>query len=225
VDAAAQPTLAPLDLYGRLGEWGLAGPRKQIWDVDAGPQRVQLRGTSAVYLELFASGPAGPRRLSLGGPLGSELQISVVRLEDDAPRIDLAAAWSDLPVSRQPSGRPTAGDRLHTIVRFTNGDDLAIEQISVEQNSGETHTSVCYPGAALETLEVTCGPASPKSARSQTESHCHGFDIPAGRLAASDVPITVKVVAIDRQGRRASGWAVVAPRPPAAVERLAQHVP
>jgi len=224
VDAAAQPTLAPLDLYGPLGEWGLAGPRRQIWDVDAGPQRIVLRGTSAVYLELFASGPAGPRRLSLGGPLGSELQISVVRLDDDTPRIEAAAAWSEPPANRQSSDRQLVGDRLHTIVRFANGDDLAIEQISAEQNSDETHTSVCYPGAALGKLEVTCGPACAKNAGSQTESRCRGFDLPAGRLAASDVPIIVKVVATDRQGRRASGWAVVGPRPPAAVERLAQHV-
>jgi len=131
------------------------------------------------------------------------------------------AAWSGSPADREPSNRQLADNQLHTIVRSVNGEELAIEQISAEQNSDETHTSVCYAGAALDKLAITCGPAS---ASSQTGNRCHGFDVPLGRLSARDDPFIVKVVAIDRQGRRASGWAVVAPRPPAAVERLAQHV-
>jgi len=224
VDVPQQPALAPLDLHGSLGDWGLAGPRRRIWDVDSGPQHIELRGTSAAYLEVFASGPAGPRRLSLGGSLGSEMQISLVRLEDDSPRIEVAAAWSDARESRQASDRQAAGDQLHTIVRFANGEDLAIEEISAEQNSDETHTSVCYAGAALGKLEIIGGPASAESASSRTGDRSHGFDVPLGRVSAGDVPIIVKAVAIDRQGRRASGWAVVTPRPPAVVERLAQQV-
>lgn len=227
--APARPALAPLDLYGSLGEWGLAGPQRQIWNVDAGPQHVELRGTSARYVELFAAGHPGPRRLSLQASRGSQLQVSVVRLADDSPRIEVEAAWSynsagQHAVSKQAAAVQPAGDRLHTLVRFVGGKDLTITQIAAEQNSAETHTSICFTNAELAALECAPRTKNAETAKSPLGETCRAFDLPTGRFSAGDLPIIVKVVATDRRGRRTSAWSIVVPHAPAESERLAQHV-
>jgi hypothetical protein len=228
-DMGESAALAPLDLYGSLGEWGLAGPQRQIWNVDAGPQHVELRGTSARYVELFAAGHPGPRRLSLQASRGSQLQVSVVRLADDSPRIEVEAAWSESSagqraVSKQAAAVQPAGDRLHTLIRVVGGKDLTIRQIAAEQNSAETHTSICFANAELAALECAPRTKTGKAAQSQLGETYRAFDLPTGRFSAGDLPIIVKVVAADRQGRRTSAWSIVSPHAPTESERLAQHV-
>lgn len=214
--------LAPLDLHGSLGAWGLAGPRRQHWDIDSGSRKISLRGTSALYLELAAAGSSGPRELWLQGSPGSALQVSVIRLEDDAPRIEVEAALADScnadAVTNGPhavtNGR-AAGPCLHTLVRFPQSDDLKIERISAEQNSAEIHASICFPRAALCEREVRPRPTSALAFQA--------FDLPAASLSARDVPIVVKVLARDRRGQRAVAWAEVVPHVPPQPERLAQR--
>ncbi|HUE17104.1 MAG TPA: hypothetical protein VMR25_23195 [Planctomycetaceae bacterium] len=240
---SARPVLAPLDLYGSLGQWGLAGPRRRICDVDASPQHFELKGTSALYLELFANGAPGPRRLCLQGSPGSRMQVSVIRLADDSARIEVEAAWSPKSEVRQAAPMQStavqsAGNRLHTIVRLAGGEDLTIEQIAVEQNSGETRTSLCFAGTSLHELESDPGTtiadgSAPRltfkrvagAGTSTIGSASLAFELPAGRFSARDVPIVVKVVAADRLGRRTSGWASVSPHAETQPERLAQHGP
>jgi hypothetical protein len=236
------PELAPLDLYGSLGDWGLAGPRRAVWDVDHGPQHVSLKGTAAAYLELCATGSAGKRRIRLKGSVGSQMQISVVRLSDASPQIEVEAAWS--PGSRtSPTQRigvqttkwQEAGDCLRAIVRIARGEDLKIEQIAIEQNADQTHASDCFITGSLAKFECPSGNGgldeNASGAKHDVSRPSHGartlrtFDFPAARLTAADTPVVVKVVAADRQGRRTTGWAIVPPRSLSQAERLVQHVP
>jgi hypothetical protein len=236
------PELASLDLYGSLGDWGLAGPRRQVWDVDQGPQHVSVKGTAASYLELCATGSAGTRRLRLKGSVGSKMQISVVRLPDVSPQIEIEAAWSPGPhtspsqrIGVQTTKRQEACDCLHAIVRIARGDDLTIERIAIEQNADQTHSSNCFATDSLAKFECTpgnrdldenaSGAQHDVSRQSQEARTLRAFDFPAARLTAPDTPVVVKVVAADRQGRRTTGWAIVPPRRLSQAERLVQHVP
>jgi hypothetical protein len=240
--SAAGPALAPLDLYGSLGEWGLAGPRRQIWKIDTSPKHIELRGTSASYMEISGAEPPGPRRLCLQGPPGSQLQVSVVRLEDDAPRIDVEAAWlsksstSQAAPKQTPSVQPPC-DRLHAIVRC-GSENLSIEQIAAEQNTAETHTSICVSSSAVRAIEGHCGIPVTESPGQRTRvvegsgmegpeqnATCRSFDLTVAGLSARGVPIVFKVVAADRLGHRTSAWAIVRPRGSTEPEHLAQHVP
>jgi hypothetical protein len=171
------------------------------------------------------------------------MQVSIIRLADDSPRIEVAAAWSPKSEVRhaapmQSTTMQSAGDRLHTTVRLAGGEDLTIEQIAVEQNSGETRTSLCFAGASLHELESDAGTriadgSAPRltckhvasAGRSTIENASLAFELPAGRFSARDVPIVVKVVAADRFGRRTSAWASVSPHAETQPERLAQHGP
>ena len=236
------PELAPFDLYGCLGDWGLAGPRRLVWDVDHGPQHVVLKGTTAAYVKLCATGSAGTRRLRLKGSVGSKMQISVVRLPDASPQIEVEAAWSSGPrtsptqrIAVQPTDRPEACACLHAIVRIARGEDLTIEQIAIEQNADQTHSSNCFATGSLAEFECPCGDRGLDENASGAEHDVsrrppgvrtlRSFDFPAARLMAADTPVVVKVVAADRQGRRTSGWAMVPPRRLSQAERLVQHVP
>ena len=240
--SAARPVLAPLDLYGNLGEWGLAGPMRQIWKIDASPKHIELRGTSAYYIEISGAVPPGPRRLCLHGPPGSQLQVSVVRLEEDAPRIEVEAAWLSKSSTAHAVPEQTATvqptcDRLHAIVRY-GSENLSIEQIAAEQNMAETHTSICVSNSAVGAIKRLGGMPVTESHKQRTnavdgvgmdgserDSTCRSFDLTVDGLSARGVPIVFKVVAADRLGHRTSAWAIVPPRGSTEPEHLAQHVP
>ncbi len=234
--------LRALDLYGSLGDWGLAGPRRTVWDVDHGRKQVSLKGTAAAYLELCATGSAGKRRIRMKGSVGSQMQISVVRLSDASPQIKVEAAWTPSPrtsptqrIGVQTTNRQEAGDCLHAIVRIVRGEDLKIEQIAIEQNADQTHSSNCFATASLANFERpprnggldenASDTEHDVSRRSQGTRPLRTFDFPTARLTAPDTPVVVKVVAADRQGRRTTAWAIVPPRRLSQAERLVQHAP
>lgn len=212
----ARAALAPLDLYGALGEWGLAGPRRQCWDVDAAPLRLDVKGTSAAYVELFASGVVGPRRIRIKAPADSRLQVTVLRLPDDSPRVEAEAFWtSEAPPTKkaatQASAKSPTGNRLHVAVHLPKGTDLVVTQISAEQNAGETRKSVCFGGESLAPLEI----ASPSAER-------RVYELPDESFAASNLPVLVKVIVTDHFGRKATAWATIENRGiPTSSERIA----
>ncbi len=214
-----EPELAPLDLYGSLGEWGFAGPQRQLWNVDTEQKPIDLRGTSAAYLELVASDAPGTRRIRLQGSNGSRLLASVVRFEDDfrSPKIDVEMAANAL--RAKPAG--TSDKIVHVVVHFPADSDLTVAQISAEQNSGETRASICFAGADLKPIESRTS----KPAAETAPSKSHEYFLPAARLTDCSVPIIVSVVALDRNGHRTSARAILPPSAFPHAERLAQHSP
>jgi hypothetical protein len=217
-------SLASLDLCGALGPWGLAGPRPQHWDLDSGPQRFELKGTSAAFVELSASRKLGVRRLHLAGTRGLHLQVSLVRIPDDAPQIEVEAAWAHRTsaTSTPVPNSTTAGTADHVLraaVRIVRGEGVTIEQIAAERNAGESRSSVCFCGEALKSVEVATncpldpnplsgGELPPESAR------CRVFELAGEQFSNAKLPLILKVIAVDRRGRRVSGWATVGERAP-----------
>jgi hypothetical protein len=218
-DLAAKPELAPLDLYGSLGEWGLAGPRTQLWKVDSEHKEIELRGTSAAYLELVAGESPGPRRICVKGSSGSRLLVSVVRLDNSGRSIKIDAEMGPKPVYLKAAR--TAEQCVHVVVHLPCGADLTVEHISAEQNCGETHTSVCFANGDLKEIE---GHPRESSINAGRENACEYF-LPASRLSDCSAPIVVRAVAADRNGRRTAVQAVLQPPASPHIERLAQHSP
>jgi hypothetical protein len=98
-----------------------------------------------------------------------------------------------------------------------SGDGVAIEQIAAEQNSGEARTPVRVFGESLKSAELASrGPSRAESGLDSGvavgNSASRSFELPGDRLASAACPVIVKVVAVDRQGRRAAGWATVRER-------------
>jgi hypothetical protein len=223
--------LASLDLYGSLGPWGLAGPRTRQWDIDSGPLTIELKGTSAAFVELSASHATGGRRIHLAGTRGAQLQISLVRLLDDSPRIEVEAAWSPRTSAPQGPILPADGgapgnDILRTVVRVVRGEGVTIEQIAAEQNVGEHRTPIRVCGDSLKPIEVTAGRLprdAPVTAQECEVEARRGrvFELPGVEFSGAQCPVIVKVVAVDHRGRRAAGWATVRERAPQQVAALA----
>jgi hypothetical protein len=214
-----EPELAPLDLYGSLGEWGFAGPQRQLWNVDTEQERIELRGTSAAYLELVAGEAPGPRRICVQGTAGSMLLASVIHLDDDfrSPTIDAEMASNNL----QTIPASTSDRLVHVVVHCPADSELTVEQISAEQNVGETRASICFAGPDLKRIESrTSNPAA-----NTVSSKSHEYYLPAARLTDCSVPIIVSVVALDRNGHRTSARAVLPPSVFPHAERLVQHSP
>jgi hypothetical protein len=206
--------LAPLDLRGALGSWGLAGPRFQKWDLDRGPLKLELRGTSTAFVEISASHEPGARRIHLNGTRGMRLNVTFVRLPDDSPNVDVDATWSQPASAERSQGEASTGGVLRAVVRTPGGDDVVIEQISAEQNAAESRVSACFSGESLKSLDVT-GPAASASLSpgvAAVTQRCHVFELLGTQFASATCPVIIKVVAVDRQGRRASGWATVPQR-------------
>jgi hypothetical protein len=222
--------LACLDLYGSLGPWGLAGPRQRHWDVDSGSLTLDLKGTSAAFIELSASRVPGARRIHLAGSPGTQLQVSLVRLRDEMPRIEIEAAWSHSTSARAtldhlPNTGATTDDTVRVVANVQCGADFVIEQISAEQNLGNSHASMLFAPESLKLVEVPTSMAGGTDSggtkgRSFSPLQPHRFELPADRLSALGCPVIVKVVGVDRNGRRATGWATVPERDPQQVTAL-----
>ena len=217
-ETAAEGQLAPLDLYGSLGNWGLAGPRTQLWNIDTEQKQIELRGTSAAYLELVSEGSAAPRRIRLQGTGGQRLFASLVLLEHEfRPIIQVDAEIASNPICEK---RAASGTKcVHVVVRFPGDCDLRLEQISGEQNSGETHASVAFADAALRQIECLAPERSANAARANHRD----YYLPLTRLTDPTVPIVVSAVAVDRNGHRTSARVRLQPSALPQSERLAQH--
>jgi hypothetical protein len=217
-DLAAGPELAPLDLFGSLGDWGLAGPRTQLWNVDSEHKDIELRGTSAAYLELVAGESPGPKRICLKGSSGARLLVSIVRLDESFRPITIDAELRANPICSKAAR--TADQCVHVVVHLASGSGLTVEQISAGQNCGETHYSVCFANAELRKLEGFAS-KSIDGGRVNTRE----YFLPAPRLSDCSVPIILSAVAADRNGRRTAARAILRPQALPHTERLAQHSP
>jgi hypothetical protein len=212
-----EPELAPLDLYGSLGDWGFAGPQSQRWNVDTKQKPIELRGTSAAYLELVAGDGPGPRRICIQGTNGSMLLASVLRLQDDSCSLRIDAEMAANALLAKPA---RTGDRIvHVVVHFPADSALTVELISAEQNRGETRASTCFAGADLKQIESRTS----KPAAETASSKSHEYFLPAARLTDCSVPIIVSVIARDREGHRTPARAILPPTALLPTERLAQH--
>ncbi|MEX2288584.1 MAG: hypothetical protein WD648_15915 [Planctomycetaceae bacterium] len=208
-----------LDLCGTLSDWVLAGPRTHHWSIDNAGQELTVHGTAPAFLELTTNGRAGIRRIAVRGDYGSRLQVSLLRLDDDWPRLFAQAKWIDSDGSSNagavvlasaeqsahaPSDAKAPGNhRLIVHVMADNEHGCDVEAIACERNFGETRESACFSGETLQLLrQPTALPIDPR--------HSAVFELPIPPL--SDVSdgqarhLCVKVVSRDADGRRTTAW-------------------
>jgi hypothetical protein len=149
-----------------------------------------------------------------------QLQVSLVRQFDDSPQIDVGAAWAhrasaaSSSVLRAPARTPGArgDDVIRTVVRVPAGAVLAIEQIAAEQNLGEDRVPLCFSGNSIKSIEVAAGGPASERESSEGPPLSRVFELPGEPFSSGTCPVIVKVVAVDRNGRRAAGWATVRER-------------
>jgi hypothetical protein len=177
-----------LDLRGRVADWGLAGPRPACWDLDAAPCTLQLAGTSVAFVSLDVLKSTGKRRIHITGEFGTKLQVTLIKLPHDAPRITMRSHWSE---ATSAAASATAQDCDFTI-EFSSPTtgELVVECISFEHNRGNTKETLCFTGESLAGCRD-----------SQADERVTGYAIPLPMTAQAGGWLG-KVVAHDKQGRR-----------------------
>jgi len=201
-DPAPDGRYRSLDLRGELANWGLAGPRVSPWDVDENSRSISIKGTSTKFIELTASGQQGLRKITISGQRGSRLQLTLLRLPDDALEIDVVARWSTTDGS--PGVRHASGD--HSATSIVRADIIAppksqweIEHITCERHGKPTRQVYCFRGKNLA--------ARRRNQFSTDTDQTTAFDLPVPEAQTAPAGWLLKVVARDKRGRRAVGWA------------------
>lgn len=182
--------LPRIDLASTLGDWGLAGPRYESLEVDEAVEaNLELCGTTSRYFVVSANGN-GARRIHIAAELGSQLQVTLVRLPDELPRLRLETLPTDrgkwkLALSES-SGTPL---ELCHVAWEDLGDSpvSAAPQCLADDELSNMFDDVCVPGGGELIGRELEGPRHPGQ------------------------PVSVRVVARDPQGRRVTAWATLKP--------------
>lgn len=189
--AATFDAYRSIDMKGRLGKWGLAGPRPIRWNLDGKPQTLNIAGTAVAFVAIEAPATSGKQRIQITGEFGTKLQVTLLKLPSDLPTFDPQIRWAGDPKS-------TATVRSLS-VEFTQSvpPGFEVESVSFEQNHGETKETRCYSGEALAACRADDCDETPTR-----------FEFPIGDEKHNWL---CKVVGRDKQGRRVTAFADVLP--------------
>jgi hypothetical protein len=212
-----------LALCGELEGWPLAGPRMgQLRP--GGPDDVwSATGTSSHFVRVTAA-PTGAARITIAGPAEADLQVTVVALPPDLPKLELVVhAWKD------PEGTIRARAKLLERGRApVELVSLAWEPLvpAAEMRVGAPRRGGLDKAGITAHFGATSLPAS---------SELAAGPIALEGVAPADGPLIFKALGTDSRGRRVSAWAEVivssqAPPPALASEahlgpQAASHVP
>jgi hypothetical protein len=175
--------------YGPLGGRLLCGPRFEEASLAGDAREVQLAGTSAGYL-LLHSPRDGCSRVTVTAEPGAWLQVSVVRLPDQAARLSL---------------RAETGDRAGTVrlVLTAHDADVTLQDAAWERAAPETgrpeETSYRPDAPAGATVRAWFGDPRLRAGESRRSAPV--------TLPRAGGPVLFKVTGTDAAGRRVAAWA------------------
>lgn len=183
-----------IDLRDRLETRLLAGPRPMI--LDHRSKTFSLASTAFAPISLNVDADTSIT-LTIDSSLGENLQVTVVRLPDDLPRVELTASMDEkagMTVSlRHLSGRA---------VQWTHASAESTSHREGTASNGVVHWS------ALELFG---------SKQSTSGQVLRGNAIPHEDLSAKES--VLKALGVDEVGRRVAAWATIKPLGAAVVER------
>lgn len=188
-------TRAPCD------EWELAGPRFTRVTADSRTDEWTALGTSS-HFAVVESSPTGAVEVEVNGPAEAELQVTVVPLGADLPRLDLK-------VNKL---RGPAGDVcMRARVTERNGTPVRLSAISWEPLTPPANPhSTGFRCGRLDMLGIA---ATFGSSALQAAGERSSRLIPLPGVSSGIGPLVIKLIGSDDKGRRIAAWAEVAPDP------------
>jgi hypothetical protein len=191
-------------LHGVLCGWGLAGPRRELWDAAGDGRLLILKGTTTSFVEVRAS-RAGARSLRLTATPGARLQVTLIPLPAEAPQLNLDAEWCAATGGMR-SDRAPATLRL---IPSANTRDMQIEWVACEQHDGEARKTVRWSADKLPIRTLATGSRRRELGTLRSAESSFELTLPPG--LEPDVPLIVKIAARDAHGRRTAAWVDVPP--------------
>ncbi len=180
-----------IDLTGRIGRWGLQGPRATEWNVNQEGQRFSLIGTTAKVFDVHAAAP-GIYRLRVRTQGQPKLQVTIIRKPSDFSPANVLADWQfpeSLPMAHTPA--------LHVKIP----SDWKVLRLSVECLHGLQGQSYCWEAEQLPGMEI---PAPSAGLDQEFVLHPPERLFPLGEKGPASWQL--KVLSEDANGRRSAQW-------------------
>ncbi len=189
-----------LELRGEMDGWILAGPRIDLVSPGSPAREWDQASTASRYFVLH-SPDRRPLDVKIVAPSGSGLQVTVVRLPEDAPLLDVAAV-----ASRSP--RTPAGSQVRFRVKEQGGVGVRLGALAWESAVPARLTAGRAPAATLPRggLDQLAIASKFGSSAVRGGGTVLSGPVPLGAFAEDDGPIVFKLLGVDAKGRRVSAW-------------------
>lgn len=181
-----------LDLRGNLGLRHLAGAQAML--LHEGTEVVTLAPTSAQPLRIHVE-PNQARRLRVDADADTALQVTLIRLPDDMPMVELR-------VLRAPPGQSPRAEARHLAGAPVSWKTVSWERFALPQTKAPDSVKAAETVAADEVF------ANPQSSAG---SVLRSEPLELGQFR--DTELVMKLTGIDRHGRRVAAWAKLTPMP------------
>jgi hypothetical protein len=195
--AAEDDGFKSINMRAPCEEWELAGPRFTRVSPDGTTVGWSAVGTSS-HFAIVESSPTGAVEIEVVGPPEAEIQVTVVPLEPDLPRLELAVSKV-----QGPGGEL----RLRARINERNGVPVRLSALSWEPLTPRPNPhSAGFRCGRLDMLGVAAAfgtSALPGSAELRSQL------IPLPGVSPSDGALAVKIIGTDDKGRRIAAWAEI----------------
>jgi hypothetical protein len=196
-DACSQDRFRSINMRAPCDEWELAGPRFTRVAADGTADAWLAQGTSS-HFAVVESSPTGAVEVEVNGPADAQLQVTVVPLGSDLPRLDL-----NVSKLRGPAGEL----RLRAKVKERHGMPVRLSAISWEPLTPPANPrSTTFRCGRLDMLGIA---AAFGTSALQAAGELSSRPIPMHGVAPGNGPLVIKVIGTDEKGRRIAAWADV----------------
>jgi hypothetical protein len=176
-------------------DWELAGPRFTRVSADGSSDCWPALGTTS-HFAVVETSPTGAVEIEVAGPPAAELQVTVLPLGTDLPRLDLVVKKL----------RGHGGElRLRARIKEQNGVPVRLSALS-----WEPVTPLANPHAAgfrCGRLDMMGIAAAFGSSALEATGELRSQPIPMPGVSPSNGLVAVKVIGTDEKGRRIAAWA------------------
>lgn len=174
------------NLWGKLGEWNLAGVATIPWNSDREKtKKISVKGTASAFVHLKGTGNTPYQRITIQAKPGTQLQVTFIRHR--AKQNSSSSTSKIMHVART-----TAGDVLEVDIQY-NSKGYRIETISIEANEGSVKESICFQKEDMQRMK--------SKLRFSQSSRCYFPSLPE-RLQKTGTKLLVKAVLVDQSGNR-----------------------
>jgi hypothetical protein len=190
-------TFRSINMRAPCQDWELAGPRFTRVLPEDSIDRWSALGTTS-HFAVVESSPSGAVDIEVAGPPGAELQVTVMPLGGDLPRVDLAVT--------KVHGR--RGElHLRARVNERNGKPVRLSALSWEPLAPlpNPHTA----GFRCGRLDMLGIAANFGTSALPAAGELRSQEFPLPGVLPETGPLAIKVIGTDEKGRRIAAWAEI----------------
>lgn len=191
-----------MNLFGQVGNWGIAGPHWQNWNLANSQKALKICGTATAYLKISPQTVQRRQQIKFQGHPEGNWQISLKKVRKQSNKLDIVANWQTLENYQHDDLIADAGTAIRVELSQSNKNDYRLELIACEQHTASSNQSAVFLREELATLRNgTAGSTCPGSKSS--------YLLPTQFSHSNDIPTVLKAVYRSTDGHCFSAWTVL----------------